>query len=64
VLDDDILEQLRAQAKQPRKHAPFFARRDRSAAGKGIAEAGVVGSLLEGMAAVGVCRVSRSSSFR
>ena len=40
---------LREAVARQRKHAPFFAWFDRSPAGKGIAEAGAVRSLLESM---------------
>jgi hypothetical protein len=53
VLDDEILDHLRRQGEQKRKHAAFFAWYDRSPEGKGVAEAGVVGTLLESMNAAG-----------
>ncbi len=52
-LDDEIIEHLKAQASQPRKHAAFFTWYDRSAQGKGIAEAGIVDDLLAAMQAEG-----------
>ena len=52
-LDDEIIEHLKAQASQPRKHATFFTWHDRSAQGKGIAEAGIVDDLLTAMQAEG-----------
>src|SRR2546422_2299906 len=52
-LDDEIIEHLKAQTSQPRKHATFFTWHDRSAQGKGIAEAGIVDDLLTAMQAEG-----------
>jgi len=52
-MDDDILKHLKAQAAQPRKHAALFTWYDRSAEGKGIAEAGAVDDLLRAMQAAG-----------
>jgi hypothetical protein len=52
-MDDDILKHLKAQAAQPRKRAAFFTWYDRSAEGKGIAEAGAVDDLLGAMRAAG-----------
>ena len=51
---EDALDPLRHQADQPRKHAPFFSWYDRSPAGKGLAETGVVAALLEAMAESGI----------
>ncbi len=51
--DEELLEHLRRQANQERKHATFFSWHDRSAAGKGIAEAGAVKALFEAMASHG-----------
>ena len=45
-LDDDVMEQLKAQAGQRRKRAGIFTWHDRSAQGKGIAEAGLIDELL------------------
>jgi hypothetical protein len=52
-MDDDILKHLKAQAAQPRKHAALFTWYERSAEGKGIAEAGAVDDLLRTMQAAG-----------
>lgn len=57
-MDDDLLEHLKQQAEQRRKHAAFFSWHDRSPTGKGIAEAGVVSDLLEAMAAAGLSEYS------
>jgi hypothetical protein len=48
-LNPEIIDQLKAQACQKRKHATHFAWHDRSAQGKGIAEAGLVDDLLTAM---------------
>jgi len=48
-LDDEIIEHLKSQGSQRRKHAAFFTWHDRSAQGKGIAEAGIVDDLLSAM---------------
>ena len=52
-LDDEIIEHLKSQGSQRRKHAAFFTWHDRSAQGKGIAEAGIVDDLLSAMQAEG-----------
>src|SRR5919198_5966716 len=53
IIDPEVIEHLRAQGCQPRKHAPHFSWHDRSAQGKGLAEAGVVDNLLAAMSAEG-----------
>ena len=53
-LDSEILEHLKAQASQRRKHAGFFSWHDRTPEGKGVAEAGIVDDLLAAMAADGL----------
>lgn len=58
-MDDEILNQLKAQASQARKHANFFTWHDRSPEGKGIAEAGAVNDMLEAMKTAG-CEEYRS----
>ena len=52
-LDDDIVEHLKSQGSQRRRHATFFTWHDRSAQGKGMAEAGIVDDLLSAMQAEG-----------
>jgi hypothetical protein len=54
MIDDEILDHLRAQGCQKRQHASFFTWHDRSALGRGIAEAGVVADLLGAMEAQGL----------
>ena len=49
--DDNVIRNLEAQAKQKRQHATFFTWHDRSAKGKGVAEAGIVNDLLTAMEA-------------
>jgi hypothetical protein len=51
--DDEIIEHLKSQGSQRREHAAFFTWHDRSAQGKGIAEAGIVDDLLSAMQAEG-----------
>lgn len=54
--DDELLPHLRAQAKASKKrtHATFFGWHDRSAAGKGVAESGIVDDFLSAMQSEGV----------
>ncbi len=49
--DDNVIRNLEAQAAQRRKHATFFTWHDRSAEGKGVAEAGIANDLLTAMEA-------------
>ena len=53
-LDSKIIEHLKAQACQKRKHVAFFTWHDRSPQGKGMAEAGIVDDLLTAMHADGL----------
>ena len=53
-MDSEILEHLKAQACQDRRHAGFCSWHDRSPEGKGIAEAGIVDDLLTAMRAEGL----------
>jgi hypothetical protein len=52
-LNAEIIDHLQAETGQRRKNATFFTWHDRSAQGKGIAEAGIVSELLAAMQAEG-----------
>src|SRR5258705_7155128 len=53
-IDADVLELLRLQSDQRRKHATFFSWHDRSPHGKGVAETGAVQTLVDAMASAGL----------